>query len=153
MMTHQVSADRPHLTFVQNVPSLAPQPVFVVGAERSGSTLLRLMLDQHPRLSFPHQLEFAVDWISDDGRFPDLATYRENLQRDGVFLRSGFQLRTSLYDDYVSLTRDFLEQRRNGADFVGGTVHRHFHRLAHVWPSARYIHLIRDPRAVARSSV
>lgn len=148
-----VSAERPHLSFVRNVPSVAPQPVFVVGAERSGSTLLRLMLDQHPRLSFPHQLEFAVDWVSDRGDFPEIDVFRDKLHEDPVFLRSGFQLRTALHQDYASLARDFLEQRRGEADFVGGTVHRNFHRLQFVWPNARYIHLVRDPRAVARSSV
>lgn len=152
MMTN-VSAERPHLTFVEKAPGAAPMPVFVVGAERSGSTLLRLMLDQHPQLSFPHQLEFAVDWISDQGDFPDLDVYRDNLLQDPVFMRSGFQIRSTEFRDYVSLTRDFLDQKRNGAKVAGGTVHRNFHRLHHVWPNARYVHLIRDPRAVARSSV
>jgi hypothetical protein len=126
-------------------------PLFVVGAERSGSTLLRLMLDHHPRISCPHQLEFAVDRLGDDGRWPDVDAYRAWLQQDGIFLRSGFAIDAGL--DYRRLVDGFLLQRSRGRPVVGGSVHRHFGRLLQLWPGARMIHILRDPRAVARSVV
>ena len=49
---------------------------------------------------------------------------------------------------------DFLRQKRvssGGKPHVGATVHRNFDRLRFLWPDAQYIHLIRDPRDVARS--
>jgi len=151
MTTHN-TAHLTDVTFVTQALDVAPRPVFVVGAERSGSTMLRLMLDRHPGLSFPHQLEFMVEHMTDSGEMPDLDTYRELLKDDPVFARSGFRVRSEL-GDYARVVADFLEQKRGLASIVGGTVHRDFHRLRYLWPNARYIHLLRDPRAVARSCV
>lgn len=131
--------------------SAVNEPVFVVGAERSGSTMLKLMLDHHPAISFPHQYEFSVDRLGDDGTPPDLPAYWAYLEGDGVFRRSGFSIDRSL--DYHSLQDHFLDERRRGRPVVGGTLHRHFSRLLHLWPETRFVHLVRDPRAVARSVV
>jgi len=128
-------------------------PIFLVGAERSGTTLLRLMLDHHPRLAWCEEFEYAVDWIAPDGRFPDAARYADWLESDRIFLNSGFQIDRSL--DYAALVRSFLEQKRqrNGKPIVGATVHRHFDRLLSVWPDARFVHLLRDGRDVAPSCI
>ena len=48
---------------------------------------------------------------------------------------------------------DFLRQKQaasGGKPYIGATVHRRFDRIRHIWPDARYIHLVRDPRDVAR---
>ena len=131
--------------------SFLSDPFFVVGAERSGSTVLRLMLDHHPQISCPHEYDFAIAFMGADGRLPEVEAYRLFLQQNGVFRRSGFEIDPSL--DYLELQRSFLEQRRRGRPIVGGTVHLHFSRLLRIWPSARMIHLVRDPRAVALSVV
>lgn len=127
------------------------EPLFVVGAERSGSTLLKLMLDHHPAISCPHQFEFALEHVGDDGAWPDLAAYWRALELDGVFQRSGFTIDRRL--DYPSLQDHFLRERGRGRSVLGGTLHRHFLRLLLLWPDVRLIHLVRDPRAVARSCV
>ena len=36
-------------------------PVFLVGSERSGTTLLRLMLDHHPEIAFDKEFDYMVD--------------------------------------------------------------------------------------------
>lgn len=62
--------------------SFISQPIFSIGAERSGTTLLRLMLDSHSQLSWCYEFEYAVDLISDEGssslkdRYKWLATHR-----------------------------------------------------------------------------
>lgn len=139
--------------FRGNALARMPRVAFVVGAERSGGALVRLMLDAHPKLSFAHQLEFAVEWVGDDGSFPELEDYVRALQSDALYRRSGLSVSAAGHEDYRSLASDFLLQRRRGADVVGGIVHHNFHRLPFVWPDAKYIHLLRDPRAVARSWV
>jgi hypothetical protein len=135
---------------VTRAPAVA-EPLFVVGAERSGSTLLKLMLDHHPAISCPHQFEFAVEHVGDDGAWPDLPAYWRILERDGVFQRSRFTIDRRL--DYPSLQDHFLRERSRGRPVLGGTLHRHFLRLLLLWPDVRLIHLVRDPRAVARSCV
>ena len=131
----------------------SPTPIFLVAAERSGTTMLRLMLDHHPEVAFFSEFEFAVDRISDSGDFPDVGSYREWIAKDRVFLDSGFRVDPAL--GYPELVRSFLEQkrRRDEKPQVGATVHWGIDRLGSVWPDARYIHLLRDPRDVARSTI
>jgi len=131
----------------------APGPVFLVGAERSGTTLLRLMLDHHPQVSFFSEFEFAVDRIAADGTLPDMDSYRRYLSLHRNFLTSGFSLDPTL--EYGDLVRSFLEQKRaaDGKPRIGATVHFGFEHLHHIWPNARYIHLVRDGRDVARSTI
>lgn len=129
------------------------RPLFLVGAERSGTTLLRLMLEHHPRLAFRNEFEFVVDLVGDDGAWPSIDAYTDWLSTHRIFLNAGFSVDESL--SYPDLCRDFLEQHRagSGKDLVGATVHRHFDRLLLIWPEARFIHLVRDPRDVANSNI
>ena len=60
---------------LQTKAAILSAPVFLVGSERSGTTLLRLMLDHHPRLAFEHEIDYVVDRVGEDGTFPDVATY------------------------------------------------------------------------------
>ena len=133
-------------------------PFFVVGAERSGTTLLRLMLDDHPDLACHYEFEFSVDLVSDDGEMPAIDELKRSFERpwlrdaliapgcDGVFPEC------VTHEEFVNWKlcrwRD-----AGGKQDVGATVHRHFGRLLHIWPDARFIHIIRDGRDVARSRV
>lgn len=130
----------------------ARSPIFLVGAERSGTTLLRLMLDGHPQLAFQYEFELAVDCVPDGEGWPDLNEYYDWL-RTFRFVDPPPHIDESL--DYPSLVRSFLEQKRvrDGKPLVGATVHRHYDRLLRIWPDARFIHIVRDPRDVARSNV
>lgn len=38
------------------------EPVFIIGSPRSGTTLLRLMMNSHPRIVVPPECGFAVWW-------------------------------------------------------------------------------------------
>jgi len=128
-------------------------PVFLVGAERSGSTLLRLMLSHHPRIAFDGEFEFAVDLISPDGRWPDLRAYHGWLSMHRIFRLTGYRIDPALA--YPELVKSFLVQKmeRENKPIVGATVHRHFDKLLGIWPQARFIHLLRDGRDVARSCI
>lgn len=128
------------------------QPYFLVGAERSGTTLLRLMLNYHPEITWCNEFEYAVDQIEYD-EWPDLADYYKWLEIHRIFQDSHFEIDTSL--TYPQLVNSFLYQRlvRDNKSIVGATVHRHFDRLPKIWPNARYIHVVRDGRDVARSCI
>lgn len=131
-------------------------PIFLVGSERSGTTLLRLMLDHHTELAFNPEFEYAVSQMDDHGNYPDVHAYAHWLSVDFIFPGANFTVDTSL--DYPSLVKSFLRQKleRDQAinpkkRIIGATVHHHFDRLLKIWPKARFIHIQRDPRDVARS--
>ncbi|MGL5795515.1 MAG: sulfotransferase family protein [Waterburya sp.] len=132
---------------------LIKQPIFLVGAERSGTTLLRLMLDNHPQLAWCYEFEYAVDLIPDDHQWSELQTYYKWLETHRTFQATGFVIDPTL--DYPSLINSFLWQKLHQEQklIVGATVHRHFDKLLRIWPDARFIHIIRDGRDVARSCI
>jgi hypothetical protein len=109
------------------------------------------MLDHHPELAFHFEFEFAVDQIAADATFPPLDEYWGYLRQHRVFQLSQGRIDPNL--DFEQLINSFLEQKRarDGKSIVGATVHHHIDRIQHVWPEARYIHLLRDGRDVARS--
>ncbi|MCS6942442.1 MAG: sulfotransferase [Geminocystis sp.] len=129
------------------------KPFFLVGSERSGTTLVRLMLNHHPKIAWLDEFEYAVDLVGEEGVFPPLEEYYEWLETDRIFQSTGFVVDRQL--DYPHLVNSFLWQKkeREGKPIVGATVHRNFDRILYIWPSAAFIHIIRDPRDVARSCV
>jgi hypothetical protein len=58
--------------------SSRPAPFFIVGAQRSGTTMLRLMLNNHPNLAIPHESGFITIFYS------KLADYGDLQQRENV---------------------------------------------------------------------
>jgi Sulfotransferase family len=130
---------------------LLQAPLFLVSSVRSGSTLLQLMLDHHPEIAFGNEFNYTVTLVSDTGQLPSMQSYLSRV--DGVDPQTvDYAVNRSL--GYRELVNDFLRQKQatsGGKKYVGATVHRHFDRLRFLWPRARYVHLVRDPRDVARS--
>jgi hypothetical protein len=132
--------------------ALLPMPFFLVASQRSGTTLLRLMLDQHPEIAFQHEFELAIEQVTDSGEWPPIDDYHAWLETNRDFHHSGYTIDPSL--DYPHLVDSFLRQKQavsGDKPIVGATVHLHFDRLIHLWPNARFIHLLRDGRDVTRS--
>ena len=129
------------------------RPFFLIGSERSGSTMLRLMLDHHPQLACNLESDFLVSQLDEQGRFPQMSGFHAFLRQDRVFRHSHFEIDETL--GYHELLNDFLEQkrRRDRKAQVGATVHHNFHRLPLLWPEARFVYLLRDGRDVASSAV
>lgn len=136
-------------------PEANPQgtPVFVFGALRSGTTVFRLMLDGHPEIQNPGEVDFLFDFLRPDPAQPggwryDLAGLRDNR----VFQGSGLQVVPG--KDGLDLLADFLDQyHRRAPGVLTLNIHRNVARALEVLPGARIIHMLRDPRDVARSSI
>jgi hypothetical protein len=133
-------------------PDVSP-PVFVVGAHRSGTTLLGLMLRGHPQMAFLGEFEYAVDFF-EGGAWPERETLLERLETDRRYRAQGFEILPglagrALMDSFLSQTRE----RQGGKSRVGATFHRHFDRVVDLWPEARIVHLLRDGRDVAMSRI
>ncbi len=128
-------------------------PIFLVGCERSGTTLLRLMLDHHPDMACNLESEYMVSLIDEHGVYPEISAYREWLAGNRVFRHSRFEIDVTL--DYVGLLNDFMRQKlwRDNKHYVGATIHWSFNKIKYIWPKAKYIYLYRDGRDVAASMV
>ena len=86
-----------------NEKALTPAP-FVVGVGRSGTTMLRLMLDAHPELTIPPETHFVPDLI---GMFEE-----GGATPDGVYTRLAEDRR---WEDF-HLDADALHQRLHATD-------------------------------------
>lgn len=113
--------------------------------------MLRLMLDSHPHISNPGEFDFLVDMLGARGETPDMVQYRRWLSMNRSFQSSALVLDPRL--NYVELMHSFVQQLSKAGKVLTINVHRHFDRLRPLFPQAEYLHLIRDPRDVARSSI
>lgn len=130
---------------------VSEDPVFIVGSVRSGTTMLRLMLRYHPQLLGGDEFEYPFRYI--EGRQILLpAEFRIRLESDRQFHESGLAVDPRM--DTRELARNFAHQlaaEDPGRQLVC-VVHTRFDMIPEFFPSARYIHLVRDPRDVARSA-
>lgn len=125
--------------------------VFICGALRSGTTLLRLMIDHHPQLSNPGEMDFLFECPrQDNGQF-DLSAYKANLVLNRIFLDKNLSIDETL--DHQSLVHSFIKGVTKPGKKLTINIHRHFDQILEIFPNARFVHLLRDPRDVAHSSI
>lgn len=132
-------------------PRSEPTVYFLIGAERSGTTLLRLMLDHHPRIACGGEFNYATGCLNDDGSEPAPAVFEERLKADRAFLATGLPFDPAL--SYRDQVQGFLRGICGPGDALGATVHFGYPELLRWWPHARFVHLVRDPRDVAPSVI
>ena len=125
--------------------------VMVYGALRSGTTLLRLMLDMHPELNCPGEADFLFDHLSfnADG---SAVLDRAALERNRIYQSSDVRLAPGL--DGVEAVRDMLRQlQKDDQECLVLMLHREIETALRIVPDARVLHMLRDPRDVARSAI
>ena len=147
-------------------PRGAPPPIFVVGVARSGTTLLRLMLDAHPDLAIPPETHFipavikacnkganpheeALGAITGHRRWPDFGLDESELRKRFEAhrkLTAGAALR-EFYEAYAA-----KEGKERWGDKSTNYV-RKLRAIRNALPEARFVHLIRDGHDVALSQV
>lgn len=128
------------------------QLVFIVGPLRSGTTLLRLLLDHHSSICIFGEFEASVSQAREES-WPDIASYREFLSADRQSRAYELNIDESL--EYVPLVKSLFGQlvARTSKPIVGAAIHSRADMLPKIWPEAKYIHLLRDPRDVAKSCI
>ncbi|MEZ5896129.1 MAG: sulfotransferase [Parvularculaceae bacterium] len=135
---------------LQQIPNAENDLVFVCGALRSGTTLLRLMINHHPLLDNPGEMDFLFEG-PDEESDGALAHYRREVSLNRVFRSTGLRIDEAL--SYPDLIRSFVGQLRRPGQRLSINIHRNFHRIPAIFPDARYVHLLRDPRDVAKSAI
>jgi hypothetical protein len=141
----------------------APVPV-IVGAPRSGTTLLRMMLDAHPDLAIPPETHFLPALARLDGHAPSLrARFVEVLEAqvrwrdlgiDGETLRA--ELATAEHFDPTVGVRTIyrLYAQRQGKPRWGDKTPDYsawMPEIERLLPEARFVHVLRDGRDVVLS--
>lgn len=144
-----------------------PQPFFIIGVGRSGTTLLRLMLHAHPDIAIPYESHFISGYQRRIAEYGDLGDER-HLRRlvDDVLDEEVLELWDHEYDADRLLAalrsptlRGVVEamyeeyaaahgKSRWGdkSDYLDELPY-----LYQLFPDARFVHMIRDGRDVARS--
>lgn len=125
--------------------------VFICGALRSGTTMVHLMLDQHPTIDNPGEFDFLFDLVSDDGQFPDMTIYLEWLSSHRIYKSKNLKGDDAL--SYPEQMQSFISQLKQPKNILALNIHKGFDRIPYLFPKAKFIHILRDPRDVARSSI
>jgi Sulfotransferase family len=122
---------------------LVPDPVFVISSIRSGSTLLRVLLNSHPDIRAPHEmhlrtlsLTFTEPYTEKSMQLLDLDQRElEHLLWDRV-----------LHRELVRTSKKIIVDKTPGnADL--------WERLHEAWPQARFVFLLRHPASVVASQL
>lgn len=149
--------------------SLGERVFFVVGSGRSGTSLLQNMISCHPEVMLPNETKYytvleprlrrrfgervdraamsrVVEYVLGLWWISDLELDRDEVE----------ELATAGACDYGTLFLAILGAygRKHGASLVGEKSPGHFFlmdRIASRFPGARFVHVLRDPRAVCLS--
>jgi hypothetical protein len=128
--------------------------VFVYGALRSGTTVFRLMLDAHPQIANPGEMDFLFDYLHLDKTHPTGWRYDLNeLKLNRIYQVHAMPIMDGLDGlDLLQSFMDYLRKHHSGM-ILSINIHRQVHRIMAIMPNAHLIHMLRDPRDVARSSI
>jgi len=143
-------------------------PFFIIGSDRSGTTMLRLMLNEHPELHIPRETWFIIDLmdalpiniplnnnqkkiafkiITQHERWPDLEIPNQQLKNIIDELEEP-RLRTILEKIYQILAE--REGKKRWGDKTPEYI-KEINRLHILFPDAKFVHVIRDGRDVCIS--
>jgi hypothetical protein len=155
------------------LPAIIDKPVFILGNPRSGTSLLRLMISSHSKISIPPESGFLVWWYAkyklwtrdDSGNetrisdfIGDLRTSKKietwNLDYDQIKNLIKYELPAN-YAELSSLVYyAYAQIRKKNISYWGDKNNyyiAHLNELLEIYPNAFFIHIIRDGRDVACS--
>jgi len=131
----------------ENGPDSIPPPIFVGGAGRSGTKLVRAILNAHPDITFGHELKVT----------PFIAKAWDDVRLYGPHLHENFGVKRKEIDDHFrQMINLFLSHlyRESEAKRVGEKTPNNalvFPALNRLFPQSPLIHIVRDGRDVVRS--
>jgi hypothetical protein len=136
-------------------------PVIVLGVGRSGTTLLRVMLDRSSELAIPYETFFVPQLAHRHGRRPNLAKFLDDLGRLRTLYDWGIKpddVRPRLHEGMTTseaiaaIFETYAE--RQGKQRWGDKTPLYMQQLPlleRLFPDALWVHLVRDGRDAALS--
>jgi hypothetical protein len=134
-------------------------PLFVLGVSRSGTTLLRVILDRSPGLAIPDETFFIpqlasrhqspVDpesFLDDLRRLPRLAAWEVSAADLAARLRPGMSVSEALDATFSAYAAKHGKPRWGDKTPM---YMRHLGLIDRLFPDAQYVHLVRDGRDAA----
>jgi hypothetical protein len=142
--------------------------VFLVGCARSGTTLLQRIVNAHGQIAITPEMHWITNsfrhrkqWLAPEGRVtPEqvLSMVRHNRFRQFEFTREEFEglIPAGEPTPYVTFLNGIfaLYGKNKGKNLVGNKTPAYVKGLATLhahWPTAKFVHLIRDGRDVCLS--
>jgi hypothetical protein len=142
-------------------------PIFIVGAQRSGTTMLRLMLNAHPNIAIPFESDFIPKFYRRLEEYGDLSIDQNGERLLKAISQCSFVKEGRLIRDYASVRaknpRSYSEliaaiyevyAASEGKPRWGDKDPDYVLQLDVLWslfPNCRIIHIVRDGRDVANS--
>jgi hypothetical protein len=143
-------------------------PFFIVGVGRSGTTLIRLMLNSHPNLAIPYETHFLTKYITQIDRYKPLNS-KESVEKlikdmlsedllkqwdvvptinDVISRLPEKVILADVIDAIYSFYAEAHGKKRWGdkSDYLSK-----MNEIHQVFPDTQFIHIIRDGRDVANS--
>ena len=151
-------------------PIETSKPIFIVGMNGSGTTMLLDCLDNHPDIfGFDRETKIIPYFIQSAGKYGDLSQDDNFIKMWEDFLNISF-FKYVNKGKKVPLPENWLDAPRSVAGVIDGTFNyfaekdgksrwcektpmhaQHICLLAETFPGAKFIHIIRDGRACAAS--
>lgn len=149
------------------ITRLDTPPIFIIGVGRSGTSLLQSMLHAHSQVTFLPETHFFRNYIAYPGIRQQMeamlwSDLQKKLEKDEDLKRAGVSVNAlveashhdnpdmvKLYDRLLSTYLD-----REGGRIVGDKDPRnidHLQAIHRIYPAAKVLHIIRDPRDVLLS--
>jgi hypothetical protein len=140
---------------------LSAAPVVILGVSRSGTTLLKAMLDAHSQLAIPSESYFIPQLWDRHGARPDRTAFVDDLRRlerveswgvdpDAVGLRLPVR---PTFSEAVQTIFTLYAEARGKPRFGDKTplYMQHLDVVDRAFPTAQYVHIVRDGRDAALS--
>jgi len=148
---------------------LIEHPIFILNSPRSGSTLLRLILNSNSKISIPNEFilvekiittfsnndeiskKAAIDFIN---KISDLKKFKDWNIDVGKLITKANENNFYTRNHLIQLIYSFYTKQYNGKKVWGD---KNIHSLSYlkdivsIFPEARFIHIVRDGRDVALS--
>ena len=144
-------------------------PIFVVGVDRSGTTLLSLILSSHSRIAIPYESHFITSYYNDENSWGDLNRGENRIRLIKSILAESYVKRwdkkvelnnidiAKCYSLSNAINEVFLSYAKmHGKDIWGDKTPSYtaeIHIINRLFPNCRFVHIIRDGRDVAMSLI